>query len=168
LNLLILLNKNQTEQKQQTDYNMKKIINKISLIYYSVYAATIISAVFIFLNKDNGALIDSKSGLGITLTDFVILYMLLSIPLALGGFYRMAKKWRLIEDEKKKFNEYQKGAVLRLLIIGIGLIGSIIVFYLLRDVSLIYCSGIAAISLIFCKPTEGKIISDLKLEETED
>jgi hypothetical protein len=147
---------------------MKKIINKISLVYYCIYAATIISAVFIFLNKENVALLDSKSGLGIALTDIVILYMLLSIPLALGGFYRMAKKWRTIEDEKIKFSKYQNGAIIRLIIIGIGLIGSIIVFYLLRDISLIYCSGIAAIALIFCKPTEGKISSDLNLNENED
>ena len=147
---------------------MKKTINNLSLTYYGIYAATIISAVLVFLNKDNAALIDSKSGVGITMSTISILYILISIPLALGGFFRMTKKWRLIENENKKLQEYQKGATLRLLLIGIGLIGSIIVFYFLRDISLIYCSGIAAIALIFCKPSESKIYSDLKLEEKED
>jgi hypothetical protein len=147
---------------------MKDIINKVTLIYYSIYTSIILLAVFIFLKKDNPGLIDSKSTLGIALSEIVIFYMLLSIPLSLSIFYRMTKKWRLIEDEKLKFSKYQKGATLRLLVIGFGLIISIVVFYLLRDVSLIFCSGIAAIALIFCKPSEAKIIADLKLEETEE
>jgi hypothetical protein len=32
---------------------------------------------------------------------------------------------------------------------------------------MIFCAGIAAIGLFFCKPAEVKIISELKLEETE-
>jgi hypothetical protein len=95
--------------------------------------------------------------------------MLISIPLALGLFFKMTKKWSLIEDEKLKYNAYEKGAKLRLLVIGIGLLSSIIVFYILRsNISLIYCAGIGAIALLFCKPTESKIYSDLNLEEPEE
>lgn len=147
---------------------MGKIITKITLVYYGIYTTTILLAVFIFLNKNNVSYIEARSTVGITLTDIVILYMLISIPLSLGGFFRMAKKWRLIENENLKFKEYQKGSILRLILIGVGLIGSIIVFYLLRDISLVYCAGIAALALIFCKPSESKMISELKLDETEE
>ena len=147
---------------------MGKIITKITLIYYGIYTTTILLAVLIFLNKNNQIFIESKSTLGITLTDIVILYMLVSIPLALGGFFRMTKKWRLIEDETLKFKAYQNGSIIRLLLIGVGLIGSIAVFYLIRNISIVYCAGIAAIALIFCKPNESKMISELKLDETEE
>lgn len=147
---------------------MKSIITKITLVYYGIYTSTILLAVLIFLTKGNYPVLDSKSTLGITLTQITILFMLISIPLALGGFYRMTKKWRLIENQTLKVKEYQKGAIIRLIIIGIGLLGSIFLFYLLRDLSLIYCAAIAALSLIFCKPSEAKLISDLKLDETEE
>jgi uncharacterized membrane protein YgaE (UPF0421/DUF939 family) len=93
--------------------------------------------------------------------------MIISIPLALAGFHRQTKKIIAIEDEREKFKAYQKSATIRLLLVGIGLIGSIIVFFLIRtDASLIYCAGISAIILLFfCKPTEAKMITDLKLEE---
>ncbi len=148
--------------------NMKSIITKITLVYYGIYTSTILLAVLIFLTKVNYPVLDPKSTLGITLTQITILFMLISIPLALGGFYRMTKKWRLIEDQSLKLKEYQKGSIIRLIIIGIGLLGSIFLFYLSRDLSLIYCAAIAALSLIFCKPSEGKLISDLKLDETEE
>jgi hypothetical protein len=33
---------------------------------------------------------------------------------------------------------------------------------------MIFCALIAAIALFFCKPTEGKVISDLKLEDNTE
>jgi len=149
---------------------MKKTLKKITQFYYYIYTATILSTVvgYMFtLNSNNH--IDPLSPSGIALKSIVILYLLITIPLSLAGFHRMTLKWRKIEDEFLKLKEYQKGAILRLILIGIGLIGSIIVFFVLRtDISLIYCFGIEAIALFFCKPSEGKIISDLKLEEKED
>ena len=64
--------------------------------------------------------------------------------------------------------KYEKGAVLRLLAIGVGLVGSVILFYITNNISMIYCVGITAIALLFCKPSEDKIIADLKLDEEED
>jgi hypothetical protein len=146
---------------------MEKTIKKIGFIYYLVYTTTILATMVGYLLTMNSTNhIDSKSTMGIALTSIVILYILLSIPLSLGGFHKMTKKWMLIEDENMKLKTYEKGAIIRLLLIGIGLVGSIIVFFLLRtDVSLIYCAAISAFALLFCKPSQGKIISELKLEE---
>ena len=146
---------------------MEKTVKKIGLVYYLIYTTTIlITVVGYLLTLKSESNLDSKSPLGIALTSIVILYILISIPLSLGGFYKMTKKWISIEDETLKFKKYENGAILRLLLIGIGLIVSIVVFFLIRtDISLIYCAGIAAIALLFCRPSEGKMISELKLED---
>lgn len=149
---------------------MEKTVKKIGQFYYYIYTATILSTVIGYLlTMNNNSNIDPLSPLGIVLKSVVILYLLISIPLSLAGFHRMTLKWRKIEDEATKLKEYQKGAILRLTLIGIGLIGSIIVFFILRtDISLIYCCFITGIALFFCKPSVGKIISELKLDKTED
>jgi len=149
---------------------MKKTVKNIAQIYYIIYATTILSTVVGYMMnlQQETRIIDSKSSVGIVLSSIMILYILLSIPASLGGFHRMTKKWRVIEDETLKLAKYEKGAILRLAAIGIGLIGSVILFYLTNDISMIYCVGITAIALLFCKPTEAKIESDLKIEEKED
>jgi len=147
---------------------MEKTVKKIAQVYYYIYTATILSTIVGYVTTmDNYDPIPMNGSLGIALRSIVILYTIVSIPLALAGFHRQTKKWMAIEDEREKFKAYQKGASIRLLLVGIGLIASIIVFFLLRtDVSLIYSAGISAIVLLFfCKPTEGKMINDLKLEE---
>ena len=149
---------------------MKKTIKSIAQVYYIIYATTILSTVVGYLMNIQGQTksIDPKSSIGIALSSILILYILISIPFALGGFHRMTKKWKLIEDEKLKLAKYEKGAILRLAAIGTGLIGSVVLFYVMNDISMIYCVGITAIALLFCKPTEAKIESDLKLNETEE
>jgi hypothetical protein len=149
---------------------MEKTIKKLGQIYYYIYTLTILATVVGYmLTINSNKHVDALSMLGITLKSIVIIYILISIPLSLGGFHRMTKKWTLIEDEALKFKTYEKGAILRLIIIGVGLLGSITVFFILRtDISLIYCFLITGIALFFCKPTIGKIVSELKLDESED
>ncbi len=149
---------------------MQKTLKSITQFYYYIYSATILTTLGGYIvNMSRDVSYGPKDPLNITLSSLVILYMLISIPLALGLFFKMTKKWSLIEDEKIKYSAYEKGAKLRLLAIGIGLLASIIVFYILRsNISLIYCAGIGAIALLFCKPTESKIYSDLSIEEPEE
>jgi len=45
---------------------------------------------------------------------------------------------------------------------------SVVVFYILRTPSMIFCALIAAVALLFCRPSENRIISDLKLDEEEE
>ena len=149
---------------------MKKAVKKITLVYYVIYATTILSTASGYLLNIQGvtAIVSPQSSTGIALSSILILYILISIPLSLGGFHRMTKKWRTIEDETLKLAKYEKGAVLRLLAIGVGLVGSVILFYSTYNISMIYCVGITAIALLFCKPSEDKIIADLKLDEEDD
>jgi len=148
---------------------MERIVKNINLTYYLIYTVTILATIIgyiLTMNKANT--VDFKSTFSITLSSVVILYIIVSIPAALAIFHRNTKKWSEIEDRLTKLNKYTTGATLRLLVIGSGLVFSVIAFYFLRTESMIFCAGISAIALLFCKPTEGKIISDLKLEDKEE
>lgn len=148
---------------------MEKFVKKINLAYYLTYTITILATIVGYLtNMSRETSIDVKSPLSITLSSIVILYIIISIPSALALFHRNTKKWAVIEDDFIKFNKYATGATWRILIIGFGLVLSVVVFYILRSESMIFCAGISALALLFCKPTAGKIISDLKLEDTEE
>ena len=150
---------------------MNKILKQISQVYYYIYTATILTTVIGYvLTMNDFNPIPMNSPKGIVLKSIIIIYMMISIPLGLSNFFRQTKKCLEIKDEEVKFQNYKKAAILRLILIGTSLIGSIIVFFLIRtDISLIYCAGISAIILLFfCKPTESKITSDLKLDETEE
>lgn len=146
--------------------NAERIAKQINQVYYLIYTATILSAIggyLIAFNQTNS--IDPKSPLGITLSSILMIYMLVSIPAALALFHKGTKKWSKIEDEKIKFEKYKKGAYLRLAAVGISLVSSIIVFFILRTESIIYCFAISGIALFFCKPNAGKIASELDLNE---
>lgn len=148
---------------------MERIVKKISIAYYMIYTLTILSTItgYILL-QSRETTVDPKSNLSITLSSIVILYIITSIPAALSVFYRSTKKWMEIKDDYVKFEKYATGATWRILAVGFGLVLSVVAFYIIRTESMIFCAGITAIALLICKPTVGKIRSDLKLDEPED
>jgi len=148
---------------------MERIVKKIYLAYYLIYTLTIIATIIgYFISQSSETIVNVKSQLSINLSSFVILYIIVSIPGSLSLFHRATKKWIAIEDLSTKLEKYTTGATLRIFAVGFGLILSVVSFYIIRTPSMIFCAGIAAIALIFCKPTENKINSDLKLDEPEE
>jgi hypothetical protein len=148
---------------------MEQVIRKINIIYYLVYTMTILATVIGYIFALGGSeAADPTSSLSISISSLVILYIIISIPGALALFHRYTKKLIPIQNEFEKLNKYTNGAIWRLLAVGTGLVISVIAFYILRSTSMIYCAGIAAIALFFCKPTEGKIMKELKMDETEE
>jgi len=148
---------------------MEKFVKKIYLAYYLIYTVTILSTIIGYIvTLTHGSSVSVQSPLSITLSSIVILYLIVSIPAALALFHRGTKKWAQIEDNYTKLNKYVAGATWRILVIGLGLVMSIVVFYIIRTESMIFCAGISAIALLFCKPTENKIIKDLELDNTEE
>lgn len=149
--------------------NIRRIVNQINQAYYLVYTSTILSTMIgYYLTMNREAAPDSKSELSISLSSFIILYMIISIPAALALFHRNLKKWKEIEDQFLKHKKYILGAKLRLLAVGFGLVISVIGhFYLYAgtsNMSLIACAGIAAIALFFCKPSAIKVANELDIE----
>jgi hypothetical protein len=149
---------------------MEKIVKRINLAYSLIYTATILATFigYALISTGESTIPSPKSELSISLSTLVIAYILISIPAALAIFHRNTKKWAAIEDRFTKINKYVTGAKLRLLVVGLGLVMSVVVFYILRTPSMIFCALIAAVALLFCRPSENKIISDLKLDEEED
>ena len=147
---------------------MEKVVKRIHLAYSLIYTAVVLSAMTGYLiNMNRTTSVDPKSSESIVLSTIVILYIIISIPASLALFHKNTKKWAAIEDNFTKINKYVAGAIWRLLAIGFGFVLSVIVFNFIRTESMIFCALIAAVALIFCKPTERKIISDLKLEEDD-
>ncbi|NDP22444.1 MAG: hypothetical protein GZ091_15375 [Paludibacter sp.] len=149
-----------------------KLIDKtqktLTSVYYIVYLLAVLSAVGgYYLTFKGNLYVNPLSETGITLTSIFIIYIIGSIPLTLGGFHFMTKKWIEIENEASKIEKYKNGATLRLIIIGINISIGLLLFYITRSQSMIFCAGIGAIALFFCKPATGKISSELKLEEVE-
>ncbi len=145
---------------------MRKTINQLTLIYYGLYVLAIAFAATgysWFSGKE--ALIAEQSTSGTVITSIYILFLILSIPLSLKLFNTKVKKLSALRDEEEKINKYKTFSIWRLLIIGSNLLVGIILFYLLNSRSMIFCAGIAAIALVFCKPAEMKMASDLHIDE---
>ncbi|MDS1031638.1 hypothetical protein RDV77_03240 [Porphyromonadaceae sp. NP-X] len=146
-----------------------KIIKKLLLVYYSAYLAGIIAAVlgYILIFKNFGG-IESQSAVGINLSSALILFIILSLPLSLGLFHFQIKKWLLIPDERVRIKKYENASICRIVVLGLGFVTGILFAYLLRSQSMIFCAAIAAAGLIFCKPSEKKMIQELQLDDEEE
>ena len=147
---------------------MKKTLKLLRLTYYSVYLTAIIAAFSGYTILKNGLTIDPKSDTGVTLQSILIIFIIGSIPLTLATFNRMTKKWAELNNIDEKIIKYRRAGIIRIIIIGLGLILGVVFFYVMQSQSMIFIAGIAAVSLFFCKPSENKIIIDLKLEESEN
>lgn len=147
---------------------MKKTLQNITIAYYAVYIAAILSAMLGYYILKSGYTIDPLSQWGVTISSALIILIIGSIPATLAVFHKLTKKWAKLTDEEQMFRKYRNASVIRILIIGLGLVAGILFFYILNSQSMIFCAGISAIALFFCKPNEGKIASDLKLNEPED
>lgn len=133
-----------------------------------MYLAAVIAAFSGYSILKNGLTIDPKSDIGVTLQSVLILFIIGSIPLTLATFNRMTKKWTAIGNIDERIIKYRQAGILRIIIIGVGLILGVVFFYVMQSQSMIFTAGIAAIALFFCKPSENKIIIDLKLDESEN
>lgn len=144
---------------------MKQVLKKLTLIYYLIYIAAVLVALLGFQLHRSGVIIDSQSEAGIIISSVLIILIIGSIPITLGVFNKKTKKWAVEEDVSKKLDLYSKASVIRLIIIGSGFLLGMLFFFLMNLQSMIFCAGISAIALFFCKPTEAKIISELQIEE---
>lgn len=153
--------------------NIARIVRQINQAYYLVYTTTILSTLLgYYLTVNREGVSNIKSELTITISSLIIMYIIVSIPAALALFHRNLKKWREIEDEFLKHKKYIFGAKLRLLVVGTGLVASVIGHFILyagtQNMSMIACAGIAAIALFFCKPSANKVAAELDIEIDEE
>jgi hypothetical protein len=146
---------------------MREALKKLRIQYYSIYVAAVAMAVGGFQLFKAGLNIDEKSQPGVAISSILIILIIGSIPLTLSIFNKKLKKWNTVEDIAMRIKLYQKGSSIRISIIGTGFILGILFFFLMHSQSMIFCAGIAAIALFFCKPAEVKLIADLQIEEPD-
>ena len=118
---------------------MKKVLKNIQLAYYAVYIAAIAAAVSGYALMNANLRIDPQSEVGIALNSALIVH--------------------------EKLAKYQKGSIIRLLVLGVGLVLGVVFYYVLGLQSMIFAAGISAIGVFFCKPAEVKVVAELELEE---
>jgi len=147
---------------------MKKTLTKITIAYYVVYIAAVLSATAGYYILREGFSIDVQSQAGITLSSVLIIFIIGSIPVTLGLFHRYLKKIAVLEDVEIRLKKYEMASYLRLTIIGLGLIFGVLFFYILHSQSMLFCAGIAAIALFFCKPSKSKMLNDIDIDELND
>jgi hypothetical protein len=146
---------------------MKQVLKKLTLVYYLIYIAAVLVAFLGFQLHRSGVIIDSQSQTGIAISSALIILIIGSIPTTLAVFNKKTKKWATEEDVAKKLGWYSKASIIRLIIVGSGFLLGILFFFLMNSQSMIFCAGISAIGLFFCKPAEVKIISELQIEEAD-
>ncbi|GAB1415937.1 hypothetical protein MASR2M117_13430 [Paludibacter sp.] len=144
---------------------MKEVLKKLNIVYYSIYVSAVLVALIGFQLFRAGLTINPQSTEGIAIVSILILYIIGSIPITLAVFNKKVKKWALMEDVQTKLNLYKKASVVRLCIIGSGFLLGILFFFLMNSQSMIFCAGISAIALFFCKPAEVKIVSELQITD---
>ena len=147
---------------------IKKALNSITMTYYIMYVAAIFTAFFIYYLNTKSLNYAVSKETSIAVSSLIIIYVIGSIPLSLGGFYWLTKKWIALPSKEERLIKYTKFAKLRLVIIGLGVVIGIIAFYILGESSVIFCAGMSAVALIFCKPSMIKIINELDLDAEEN
>jgi small-conductance mechanosensitive channel len=147
---------------------IKKAYKKIVLIYFIMYGAALAMGFLIYYSNTLNQNLLLNANQEIALSSLVIMYIMISIPLSLGGFYWLTKKWIALPDKEERLVQYTKFAQWRLFIIGFGFILGIFAFYVLKENSMLYSAGMSAIALVFCKPTLSKISNDLELDNDDN
>lgn len=144
---------------------MKEALRRISAVYYAMYSATIVLSVVAYLLNFNSIVVQVPQQ-NIMIAMEIIYYVLVFVLLTLSfwKFYTNIKKCRQIDDLHEKMELYIKSAIFRLYASGILLISGVILFFVLRNLDLLYGIAITALALIFSKPTENKILNDLNLD----
>ncbi|MDR0811903.1 MAG: hypothetical protein LBN23_06505 [Paludibacter sp.] len=142
-----------------------EIVKRLNVRYYTIYTFVILFTVIgYFLNFSNLHIFDYSSRFAAEYLPVIfIILSALSVIVGFGSFELIKKKLSLQNDEREKVKKYIKVAGSRLYFIGFVLIFGILVFYISRSISTLYCIGIAAVLLILCKPNENKVSNDLKI-----
>ncbi|MCM1034610.1 MAG: hypothetical protein NC038_03155 [Paludibacter sp.] len=143
-----------------------KLARKLNWLYYGFYVLScLVATLFWYLITRRQLLaIDPQSVVGNVVQYVVICYVIASVPGCLYAFKRICEKIKCLPDDVK-YRAYYKWAVVRICLIGLGIVLGIVAFYILGAYqSMIWCAAIAALGLYFCKPTPRKI----QLELTND
>ena len=133
----------------------------IPCYYLALLLVIIASLVGYHLVYHKGIHFNPQSQAAITYYTITIWYVIITLPLSLKLFSLGVKRLKRFPDDGTREYYYKSYAVIRMYVITIGLVASIIGFYIFQLQPLFWLTGINIIGLILCKPTDKRIDSDL-------
>ena len=143
---------------------MQQVIKRTSIFFYLMFIVTILSVVGGYYFATEGFVVNEE--MKVNLSSAYFLYVLAVIPLTFYLFNKQIKKTALIENENVRLEKYQQASTLRILLIGSAMIlGTIIFSFLFRTQSILFCTGIAVLAMLFCVPSKAKLISELGIDD---
>ncbi|MDR1585567.1 MAG: hypothetical protein LBS07_05280 [Prevotellaceae bacterium] len=146
---------------------MEEVVRKTSLFFYSVFVVTIliVASGYFFAGEE----LPLKGEAAAAISSLYFLYVLAVVPLTFYLFNKQLKKWESIRNEEEKLSRYYKASSLRIFFISSGMmLGALIFSFLFKTQSILFCTGIATLSMFFCIPGKARIISELNLYDTAD
>ena len=150
--------------------NMRPIIEQLKLVYYAFYvlAVALATIAFVVVGRDGNEFFEPHSAEAIVKTIY-ILFLICSIPVVLKLFNVKVKKLAEVNlPEEEKFAKYRNYSFWRLVVIGVNMLIGIALFYVLQLDQMLFCAAIAAIALVFCKPSEQKMETELGLDKDDE
>ena len=143
-----------------------KLLKTLQIVYYAMLVGIIaVAALMWYYSSERSAIVEFSTSEYI-LQYVAIILVIAGVPLSLYGFKVMCKKVKTIADEKERLEKYQNLCIVRMGVIAISCMFALIVYFMLGCLkSMMWCAAIAAIALVFCKPTEGKIEADLSKDD---
>lgn len=140
----------------------------LTVTYYIVLLLAVLAAmVGYYVVYDLDFVLDKSSAAAVTIYTVVLCYVIVSVPLSFYFFSWKLKKIKEFQDVDDKNAAYTRLAVIRLVVISLGLTSSIFCYYITQQMSLFWLAGIEAIAAIICKPTERKICADLDSDDSD-
>ena len=108
---------------------------------------------------------DRALGLAIALQSVVYMVLLISLPAILWWFHRQVEKFKLINPTTERTKQYSRLVYLRFLVIDFNVVLNILLFFLFADKSFFMCASIAAVMLLFCRPSLQSVTNELGFAE---
>jgi hypothetical protein len=142
----------------------KNILRRLNGCYYGVMVSAIViaTACYFAITKEWISLVSPMGEVGKGLQYAAYLMTIGLIPLALWWHKKNCKTLSTIEDQEQQGAAYEASARWRIVLIGLALNMDVLVYYLLGAYQpVLWAAGIAAIGLIFTKPTESKMYHEL-------
>ena len=141
---------------------MEKKVKTLQFIYYFFLVTMVVLAAVLWKAGAQVQQIDPNSTEGLIMQYLLIGYVLASVPLSLYLFKKKCDKIRLVEDEQTKWQQYFIWSTIRMSAIATGVLFGILLFYSLGGHRpMIWCAAVAAVALVFCKPTKEKAQAEL-------
>lgn len=111
---------------------------------------------------------DRASETAIALQSFVFMLLMVSLPLVLWWFHRRCSKLGSFHSVEQRVVVYKRLILIRFIVVDLNIVLNAILFFLFADKSFFMCAAIAAIFLLFCRPSIGNIEKDLGLISNEE